>query len=56
MSFWLRGRLLHGRIQGGSGEKFAPREVEAHARWKPERRRDKDRGGSLIEEETKTEP
>ena len=43
MSFWLRGRLLHGRIQGGSGEKFAPREVEAHARWKPERRRDEDR-------------
>ena len=27
----------------GSGGEIAPREVDLHARWKPERRRDEDR-------------
>jgi len=40
MSLWLDSRLLHGRRQG---REIAPREVDVHARWKPGRRRDKDR-------------
>jgi len=40
MSLWLLSRPLHGRRHG---REIAPREVEAHARWKPERRRDEDR-------------
>ena len=40
MSFWLDSRPLHGRRQG---KEMAPREVDVHARWKPERRRDEDR-------------
>jgi len=27
----------------GDGREIAPREVDLHARWKPERRRDEDR-------------
>ena len=40
MSLWLDSRPLHGRRQG---REIAPREVDVHARWKPERRRDEDR-------------
>jgi hypothetical protein len=36
-TLWLDSRPLHGRGQGGSGERLPPREVEVHARWKPER-------------------
>jgi len=40
MSLWLDSRPLHGRRQG---REIAPREVDVHAMWKPERRRDEDR-------------
>jgi len=40
MSLWLDSRPLHGRRQGSE---IAPREVDVHARWKPEGRRDEDR-------------
>jgi len=40
MSLWLGSGSLHGRRQG---REIAPREVDVHARWKPERRRDEDR-------------
>jgi len=39
MSLWLASRPLHGRRQG---KEIAPREVDVHARLKPERRRDED--------------
>jgi len=40
MSLCLDSRPLHGRRQG---REIAPREVDVHATWKPERRRDEDR-------------
>jgi len=43
MSLWLDSRPLHGRRQGRDGREIAPREVDVHAEWKPERRRGEDR-------------
>jgi len=43
MSLWLDSRLLHGRRQGWKRREIGRREVDVHARWKPERRRDEDR-------------
>ena len=40
MSLSLDSRPLHGRRQG---REIAPRAVDVHARWKPERKRDEDR-------------
>jgi len=40
MNLCLDRRPLHGRREG---REIAPREVNGHARWKPERRRDEDR-------------
>jgi len=40
MSLCLDSRPLHGRRQR---REIAPKEVDVHAKWKPERRRDKDR-------------
>jgi len=40
MSLWFDSRPLHRRRQG---REIAPREVDAHARGKPERRRDENR-------------
>jgi len=45
MSLWLDSRPLHGRSQG---REIAPREVDVHARWNPERRRDED---SAVDQE-----
>ena len=36
MSLWLDSRPLHARRHGKRRE-IAPREVDVHARWKPER-------------------
>jgi len=30
-------------MEGDMGREIAPREVDVHARWRPERRRDEDR-------------
>ena len=40
MSLWLDSRQLHVRRQG---REIAQKEVDVHARWKPERRKDEDR-------------
>jgi hypothetical protein len=45
MSLCLDSRPLHGRRQG---REIAPREVDLHARSKPERRRDED---SAVDQE-----
>ena len=39
MNLWLDSRALHGRRQGARWKQreIAPGEVNAHARWKPER-------------------
>ena len=43
MSFWLDSRPLHGKETGWKRRENAPREVDVHARWKPEREADEKR-------------
>ena len=51
MSLWLDSRPLHGKETGWKRREIAPREVDVHSGWKPEREAEEEE-----EEETKTEP
>jgi hypothetical protein len=60
MSLWLDSRQLHGKETGWKQREIAPREIDVHATWKPEReaeekrirrgrRRDEDRDQQQLE-------